>query len=59
MLGMLSARGRLDATDVEIIALRSLSQMPTLSEVGKSVNMSKQAVSKRVQKIQNSMKTWL
>ena len=56
MISRLAERGRLDATDLEIIAMRSLSPMPSMREVGHTVNLSKQGVCKRVQKIQNAIK---
>lgn len=59
IMGKLAERGWLDATDLEIVAMRSLSPMPSMREVGHTVNLSKQAVCKRVQKIQNAIKMGL
>lgn len=52
-------RGKLDAIDLEIISLRSLSPMPTYREISHAVNMSKQAVHKRTEKIKNTIETSL
>lgn len=50
-IAVLDRRGKFDATDLQIIALRQRSPMPTLREIGNTVHLSKQAVHHRAEKI--------
>ena len=50
-------QGKLDATDLKIIAARDCSPMPTQKEVGAIVGITQQAVQKRVVKFKRLFAT--
>jgi len=51
----LSRLGKLDATDLQIIAMRQRTPMPTWREMGADLHMTKQAVHFRAKKIKKSI----
>jgi len=54
-ISVLSKRGKLDATDIKIIAMRQRTPMPTWREMGADLHMTKQAVHFRAEKIKKSI----
>lgn len=51
----LARSGKLDATDMHIIAMRQRSPIPTWREMGNVLHLSKQAVHHRAEKIKESI----
>jgi len=56
---VLAQRGKLDATDMQIIAMRQRSPMPTWREMGNELHMRKQSVHERAEKIKTLVNTGL
>ena len=54
-ISVLSKRGKLDTTDLQIIVMRQRTPMPTWREMGADLHISKQAVHFRAKKIKKSI----